>query len=430
MRIATCAIGALLLTLSFAAPAAAAPTTTGDPRPAPDSEVGRAADALPAGHLDIPAFARKYGVSCSLCHAPAPRLTEFGETFAGNGFELRVGEAPPDTIETGDPLLRLQETFPLAVRMDAYLQAIAPDPGDRAAYDLQTPWGIKLLSGGVVAPRVSYYLYFFMSERGEIAGLEDAYLQFTDLFGTESDLIVGQFQVSDPMFKRELRLEVLDYAPYRVRVGDARADLTYDRGLMLGSGLLGGDLVLMLVNGQGLSEATDLRVYDRDRFKNVAGHFSRDFGPLRLGIFGYYGVEEGPAEVNDDILQWGPDATLPLGSVGELNVQYLRRTDSNPLFLATAPDEDATVDAAFAEIILWPQGPSGRLFLTALYNQVESENAPFSVRLGEDAALEQYRVGSLGASWLLARNLRGLAEVGYDLDGDDVKFTLGAMAAF
>ncbi|HUG40631.1 MAG TPA: hypothetical protein VMM12_09105 [Longimicrobiales bacterium] len=412
-----------LATSAALAPRAA--SAAGAPAAAPAG--GAAADRV---DIEIPAFARKYGVSCTLCHAPAPRLTAFGETFAGNGFEFVTGETPRDTMDTGDPLLRLHEGFPLAVRFDAYIQAIAPEPGDRAAYDLQTPWGIKVLSGGVIAPRVSYYLYFFLSERGEIAGLEDAYLQFTDLFGSEADLIVGQFQLSDPMFKRELRLEVLDYAAYRVRVGDARADLTYDRGLMLSNPLLGGDLVLMLVNGQGLAAASDLRVYDADRYKNVAGHFSRDFGLLRLGLFGYYGVEEGPTGENDEILQWGPDATIPLGAKAELNLQYLRRTDSNPAFLPVEPADAATVDAAFAEVVMWPQGPAGRLFLTALYNHVVSADGLFSVRLGEAAALDRYRVGSVGLSYLLARNLRGIAEVGYDLEGDDARFTIGAMAAF
>jgi hypothetical protein len=55
----------------------------------------------------LPSFARKYNVSCNLCHNPAPRLTAFGEQFAANGFELAPGEQPRDTIDTGDPLLRL-----------------------------------------------------------------------------------------------------------------------------------------------------------------------------------------------------------------------------------------------------------------------------------------------------------------------------------
>jgi len=49
-------------------------------------------------------------------------------------------------------------------------------------------------------------MYFLLSERGEVAGLEDAYVQFTDVAGTGVALLLGQFQVSDPLFKRELRL--------------------------------------------------------------------------------------------------------------------------------------------------------------------------------------------------------------------------------
>lgn len=51
-----------------------------------------------------------------------------------------------------------------------------------------------------------------------MAGLEDAYVQFTDVGGSGVSVIAGQFQVSDPLFKRELRLEYEDYQPYRVRV--------------------------------------------------------------------------------------------------------------------------------------------------------------------------------------------------------------------
>ena len=124
----------------------------------------------------------------------------------------------------------------------------------RVVADLQTPWLLKLLSGGEVADDISYYFYFFLGERGEVAGIEDAYLQFTDIAGSGVSVIAGQFQVSDPMFKRELRLEYEDYQPYRVRVGDTRADLTYDRGLMATwSPRDGTDLVFEVVNGQGLS---------------------------------------------------------------------------------------------------------------------------------------------------------------------------------
>src|SRR5690606_37503314 len=218
----------------------------------------------------IPAFARRYRVTCSLCHAPAPRLTEFGEAFAGNGFQMTPGEAPTDTIDTGDSLLVLAERLPLAVRLDLFAQLFTGSADRDARSDFQTPFGIKLLSGMPIANNISYYLYFFMSERGEVAGLEDAYVQFTDIAGSGVSVLAGQFQVSDPLFKRELRLQYEDYQAYRVRVGDTRADLTYDRGLMaLWSPRAGTDVAFQVINGQGLNTANEARQYDRDGFKNV-----------------------------------------------------------------------------------------------------------------------------------------------------------------
>lgn len=186
--------------------------------------LGRAAAVLvPAtvsANATIPAFARKYGVSCSACHAPVPRLNAVGEQFAENGFEFSTSEQPRDTIATGDPLLRLQREIPLAVRLDAYATALSSVAPDEARVDLLVPYGIKLLSGGQIADGVSYSMYFYLAERGEVAGLEDAYIQFTDILGSGVSVLAGQFQVSDPLVKRELRLEYEDYQPYRVRGAD------------------------------------------------------------------------------------------------------------------------------------------------------------------------------------------------------------------
>lgn len=390
----------------------------------------------------IPAFARKYRVSCSLCHAPAPRLNAFGEAFAGNGFEFAPGEPGRDTISTGDAILRLQRELPLAIRMDAYFRAQTEPEGGQNAIDFQTPWVIKLLSGGQVADRVSYYMYFLLSERGEVAGLEDAYLQFTDVAGSGVSLLVGQFQVSDPLFKRELRLEYEDYQPYRVRVGQTAADLTYDRGLMaVFSPWSGADAAVQLISGRGLSAAAG-RQFDPDDAKSTALRLSQDVGPVRLGAFGYRGFER-EGGVRNTITVWGPDATVPIGSMGEVNAQYLRRTDRDPYFGTcsvltpcaggvTTPFS-TTVDAGFAELILWPQGPTGRIFLTGLYNLVEADRPVVSLRLAEGAAavdVARYQTASAGVHYLYRRNIRMIGEVGWDLEREQARFILGSMVAF
>jgi hypothetical protein len=374
----------------------------------------------------IPAFARKYRVSCALCHQPAPRLTPFGEQFAGNGFRFALDEPPQGEVDTGDAELRLMESIPLALRLDAYVQTLE---GASASTDLQAPWLVKLLSGGQIADRVSYYLYFFMSERGEVAGLEDAYVQFNDLGGAGVDLLVGQFQVSDPLFKRELRLEFEDYQAYRVRVGDTRADLTYDRGLMaVASPWEGADLSLQLLNGRGLDDAGEDKLYDRDDWKTVAARFSQELGSLRVGIFGYLGAESAN-DLDSEIRVFGPDATVALGPTVELNAQYLRRTDERPFF-SDVLEPDTEVDMGFAEVIWAPGGGGGRWFFTGLYNHVEADEPIFTVRQGEDEPLRRYRSAAAGANYMLARNLRLTGEVQYDLEREGFRLIAGFMSAF
>ena len=384
------------------------------------------AGTLPKDADAIPAFSRKYRVSCSLCHSAVPRLTAFGDEFAANGFEMAVGEPARDTIDTGDSMLRLLQRIELAVRFDLFATASTPIRRDATDVDLKTPYTAKLLSGGVLADGISYYMYFLLSERGEVGGLEDAYVQFTDIGGSGISAIVGQFQVSDPLFKRELRLPFEDYQPYRVRVGDARADLAYDRGVMLGfSPWSGGDVALMVVNGQGLGAAGTDRQYDTDNYKSFAARYSHELGPLRVGGFGYLGRERADA-INDRITVLGPDASVEFGPV-EINAQYLWRRDSNPLMLPGGAE--TTVRSAMAEVLWGPFGTDGRWTVAGLFNWIDAHAT--IVRLaGEDEPIETYQTASAGIHYLLWRNVRLMGEAMYDLERERTRFTFGTVMAF
>ena len=395
---------------------------------------------------EIPAFARKYGVSCATCHMPVPRLNAVGEAFAANGFEFAPGTETRDTIATGDPLLRLQRNLPLAIRYDAYLTTLSKRNNGQVIVDQQFPWVMKLLSGGQVGEKISYYAYFLLTERGEVAGLEDAYVQFTDIGGSGVSVIAGQFQVSDPLFKRELRLEYEDYQPYRVRVGLSPVDLTYDRGIMaLWSPWSGSDVAFQIVNGQGLNVANAARQMDQDGFKNLALRFSQDVGtlPLRLGVFGYLGDESSGGATNR-VRVWGPDATLGLGSKAELNLQWLRRWDNDPFFSSCAlfapcpggliTNPRSRADAGFAEAIFWPTGAAGRWFFSALGNYVEADRPVVSLRLGEQATpesfLRRYATAGFGVHYLLRRNVRLLGEGSWDFEQDQARVVTGFSTAF
>jgi hypothetical protein len=71
--------------------------------------------------FSIPAFARKYKMSCKTCHAPIPKLKAYGNDFAANGFVLKDKDAPRYYVKTGDEDLSLLREVPLAIRFEGYL---------------------------------------------------------------------------------------------------------------------------------------------------------------------------------------------------------------------------------------------------------------------------------------------------------------------
>ncbi len=50
----------------------------------------------------MPAFARRYNMSCSSCHSPFPKLKSYGEQFMNNAYQLAEKEPIPTYKQTGD----------------------------------------------------------------------------------------------------------------------------------------------------------------------------------------------------------------------------------------------------------------------------------------------------------------------------------------
>jgi hypothetical protein len=364
----------------------------------------------------IPAFARRYGISCAQCHDPIPRLSAFGEMFAGNGFRMAAGEAPAETLETGDNLLALGRSLPLAIRVDAHLQAY----GDEFETDFQTPFGLKLLSSASLSPELSYYFYFFFAERGEVGGVEDAFLMWNDVGGRPIDISYGQFQVSDPLFKRELRLMFDDYAPYRARMGDGPADLTYDRGFLVAADWLGFTLTGEVINGNGRG-AADAGRFDSDPNKNLFGHVTRDFVPgLRLGAMGYWGRQDPDPAVGgkrNEFWYAGADGTMDLGPV-QLNGQYLHRRDAAPTF--DPLEAHSEMNGGFIEALLVPA--ESRWYAFALWNRLLADRPILNPRMGGPANVDRYNSASGGVGWLVQRNARAQIEGFWDLDAEEMRW--------
>jgi hypothetical protein len=351
----------------------------------------------------MPAFARKYSMSCKTCHTPFPKLKPYGDDFAANGFVIKDKETPRYNIDTGDSLLSLLRDVPIAFRLEGYLNY---NNSDSRKLDFGAPHILKIISGGELFKNVSYYFYFFFSEKGEIAGIEDAFVMFNNLFRSDLDLYVGQFQVADPLFKREIRLPYEDYVIYGVRPGASTIDLTYDRGIMLSYGFkTGTDVTLEVINGNGIGEGNIFSNFDDDKYKNVMLRVSQDVVPaVRVGAFGYLGKEQ-PEAIANSVRMIGADATLSAKPF-ELNLQYMERRDNNPDFAEVLPEAKVVTRGAFAELIYWPKGDDSRWYTAGLFNWVDSDQPDLL-----------YTSATLHYGYLLRRNMRLVLETTYVLRG-------------
>ncbi|MCG6937483.1 MAG: hypothetical protein LJE83_04840 [Gammaproteobacteria bacterium] len=257
---------------------------------------------IPANSEAIPAFARKYNISCNTCHAAFPRLNEFGRQFVSDNY--RLPNWKDSTVDTGDDMLALPESVPLALRAQAFVQArdaetVDIETGDTisADTDFQSPYLIKLLSSAPLSDHISYYFYAIFAEKGGNGSVivEDAWFSHDDIFGSGIGIMLGQFQISDLMFPRETRLTFQDFMVYRM------AGLTYDRGAILNYTAGPLDLSLGLANGSGIEENSTINspgykrpdhLFDNNNGKSVFGRIGSDIAGVNLGLFAYSGTQK------------------------------------------------------------------------------------------------------------------------------------------
>jgi len=372
----------------------------------------------------IPAFARKYQISCQVCHSPAmPRLKAFGDDFAGDGFRMTEYESPRHFINTGDDRLSLFRELPLAFRLEGHATLNYNDEG---SVDFAAPFVLKIISGGELSDRLSYYFYFLMNERGHIAGLEDAFLMYRNLLGTGINIYMGQFAVSDPMFKGELRYTLENYKIYSTAPGESTIDLKYDRGILLDRGFeTGTTVVFEVVSGAGLTEANKAYIFDKDKYKNVLLKVAQDIGDyVSLGFFGYTGKEvlqNSTGDFVNSVRMYGPDLVLDFNEKLIIGLQYVWRTDSDVFIDPEEPmREELMTRGGFAEVIYSPKGDMSTWYLTGLLNWVES-----------DLDLLDYRSATFHAGYLIRRNVRLVTEYTRVFSGRPYgKLSAGFVSAF
>lgn len=153
----------------------------------------------------IPAFARKYDISCNVCHTRQPRLNPYGQRFMENGYQLPGTSDGGKTVKQllGGPLngATLDEISNyMAVRLRADVQK--PNFRDKGAtetsdeMDIVFPNVVNIFFAGTATKDISFFMEAEYATRGEEEGLgfERTYVMFDNLGGQQmANIKIGVF---------------------------------------------------------------------------------------------------------------------------------------------------------------------------------------------------------------------------------------------
>lgn len=193
----------------------------------------------------IPAFARKYGTSCTTCHLDFPKLNDFGKAFKDAGFkfpkddESMLKEPPvmlgaeaqkqawPNAVWPGE----IPGNVPVGLRMNNFFQvtgnnrnkfnSLAPagtTPQFIPSTDFETGF-FSLFTAGNFGGDIAYWVDDDISVSGDNAagGLGDGYFKFVDLgrvMKMPKDSLavrIGQFELDLPFTQaRSINLSPYD----------------------------------------------------------------------------------------------------------------------------------------------------------------------------------------------------------------------------
>src|SRR5512137_1468334 len=104
---------------------------------------------LPGTAEAIPAFARKYGFNCNMCHAGFTRLNDFGQRYRDNGYQIPGQAGGEKTVFDQGP--------PLALRTSAGWTMYSQDKRTSNSFGI---YGLDLLASGVFHKNISFLLIY------------------------------------------------------------------------------------------------------------------------------------------------------------------------------------------------------------------------------------------------------------------------------
>ncbi|MEO8295311.1 MAG: hypothetical protein ABI613_07335 [Gemmatimonadota bacterium] len=157
----------------------------------------------------IPAFARKYNMSCSACHTAWPELNSFGQRFKDRGYQLGNDRDSPIWVNPSYIPFAIRTTpgWRLERTTNQLVDDIPGDPSSgtvertitQSGFDIS---GADLLMLGTLYKNVTFGFVPTIAD-GEGVGIEAAFVRFDNLFQSSwANLKVGKFEMDNMLSEK------------------------------------------------------------------------------------------------------------------------------------------------------------------------------------------------------------------------------------
>ncbi len=309
----------------------------------------------------IPAFARKYGFMCGMCHVAWPRLNDFGQKYRMNGYRIPGQENTEKTVLD-------MAGIPLSLRTQAGYTSDKFSPngaeGETSQFQLN---GLDVLGGGLLGENAGFFLAYLPQINGsngvepQDATLEQANVIFSGLRSTWLNARIGKFEGQYVAFSA---LRSMTISPYEIYEFDGSPGVSAagTRGSLNSFSLAGTatgvevtgwgrsplQYALGVVNGSDSNTSEDgpSDVYLRGAYV-IGDGFGQTAG-TRIGALAYFGqARPTTGGGRESFHRYGLDATL---NFSEYNVdfQYITGRDDGA-FNDAAPGDEYKFSGGFLQ---------------------------------------------------------------------------------
>jgi hypothetical protein len=365
---------------------------------------------VPTTSKSIPAFARKYGFNCNMCHTAYTKLNDFGQRYRDNGYQIPGQAGGEKTVFETPPPIALRTTTGLSVYSDT-------SGGTTAGFNI---FGLDFLAAGVLHKNISFLLIYTprIDEPGsdytganpaQPGGMESAALVFSNIVRDALDIRVGRFEPAYHPFSSKRKYNI--FAPYEVYTFT-----TPNNGFVFDDNQIGIEATghvaggfkygAGVVNGSGANP--DLNAA-KDFYANLFQTFGKGDGQSagqRIGAFGYYGWQptkpgtviaptgETNGKENKPFYRWGADASLNYEMLN-LALLFMGGSDDKALnpFDSTAK---YSYTGGFAELN-WAGLLDNRMVVSLMYNWVSPPSNDLARQVNAYSALLRYYLGDWSA---------------------------------